>query len=99
PENRARMLQWMEDTTNTMEKMFPVPLSLDYDTLRDFMEQQQEQQEQAQAAQAQAQEEGGPQETKPLGDSASPVAAYLAGSKDSGDPDLRSRIEHIERFI
>lgn len=102
PENKARSLQWLEDTINTMEKMFPVPLTLDYDALRDFMNQQQEQQEQMQAVQMQGPGGEGvasPQEARPLGDSASPVAAYLAGSKDAGDPDLRSRIEHIERFI
>lgn len=36
PENKARVFQWMEDTFNEQKMLFPNPLVLDYDALRNY---------------------------------------------------------------
>lgn len=106
PENKVKVLEWLEGTINAMSEWFPQPLELDWDALRQFNEEQKAKQE-AMEQQGMGGEDGeegeaggkAPPPPAPFSARDSSVSAYLS-SQSVGDLPVRvTRIEdHLRRL-
>ena len=92
PENKVRVLQWLEGTINAMKEWFPEPLELDYDSLKEYNEKQAEKQEQMMSGE----DDDEPSAAPPFSARDSAVAAYLSGSNVG---DLPTRVTRIEDHL
>ena len=93
PENKAKLMQWVEEQTNNTKLMFTSPLELDFEALETFFEENKEAQEEA----AQQAQENGEEAEKPAPPfSARDTAAYLRQPDLS---DVPGRISKIERYL
>ncbi len=93
PENKTKLLMWIEDQINSTSRLFSVPLELDYDSLGEYMQEQKEK-----GDMIGSEDEDEPKAAPPFSARDSAVAAYLGNSKYD-DGEMRKRITSIEDHL
>lgn len=91
PENKTKLLMWIEAQVNSTKRLFSVPLELDYDALQEHME---ENKEMADKAAEEAEKE--PPAAPPFSARDSALSGYL---NQYDDTDVRHRITSIESHL